>query len=111
MGARRAVTNKLLIQYKKGSRAEKTAILDNLVELTGWNRGHARARLQRAGEVRVVRARAPRGPLYSSRLVSALEPWGRKRRTVLDDGQVGRLREGLEDVAVPARGKGRAKAS
>ena len=35
MGARRAVANKLANQYKKGSRAEKGAILDNLVELTG----------------------------------------------------------------------------
>jgi len=73
MGARRAVTNKLANQYKKGSRAEKGVILDNLVDLTGWNRGHARARLQGAGEVRVVRARTPRAPIYSSRVVSALE--------------------------------------
>lgn len=73
MGTRRAVTNKLAIQYKKGSRADKGVILDNLVALTGWNRGHARSRLQRAGEVRVVRARTPRAPLYSPRVVSALE--------------------------------------
>jgi hypothetical protein len=73
MGARRAVTNKLAIQYQRGSRSEKGAILDQLVELHGWNRGHARARLLGAGEVRVVRVRAPRASIYSPRVVSALE--------------------------------------
>jgi Integrase core domain len=73
MGTRRGVANKLANQYKRGSRSEKGVILDQLVELTGWNRGHARSRLLKAGEVRVVRVSAPRVPIYSSRVVSALE--------------------------------------
>jgi hypothetical protein len=73
MGTRRAVTNKLANQYKRGTRAEKGVILDQLVELTGWNRGHARDRLLGAGDVRVVRVKSPRVPIYSSRVVSALE--------------------------------------
>ena len=73
MGARRAVTNRLANQYKRGSRSEKGVILDQLVELTGWNRGHARSRLLRAGDVPVVRVSTPRVPTYSSRVVSALE--------------------------------------
>jgi transposase InsO family protein len=73
MGVRRAVTNKMAAAYRRGSKSEKTAILDQLCELTGWNRDHARARLRDAGEIRVYRARAARSPVYSPRVVSALE--------------------------------------
>ena len=41
MGVRKAVTDKMAAAYRRGSRSEKTAILDQLCELTGWHRDHA----------------------------------------------------------------------
>src|SRR5579872_1496077 len=73
MGERSSVTNKMGAAYRRGTRAQKAAVLDQLCELTGWHRDHARARLREAGEMRVVRARAPRPAVYPPRVVSALE--------------------------------------
>ena len=73
MAQRRAVTSRLAARYRQATRAEKSEILTHLVELTGWHRDHARAQLRAAGTVRVAVARKPRPPLYSERVITALE--------------------------------------
>ena len=73
MAQRQAVTNRMATKYRQSSRSERSVMLDQLVELTGWHRDHARGELRRAGTVRVVTPRKPRAPIYSARVVSGLE--------------------------------------
>ncbi len=54
MGERRAVTNRLATKHRQATRPEKSRILEDLVELTGWHRDHARAQLSESGTVRLA---------------------------------------------------------
>jgi hypothetical protein len=45
MAARRQVTNKLQVQYRRASKADKTKVLDRVVATTGMGRSTARRAL------------------------------------------------------------------
>ena len=72
MGQRKAVTNKLALAYRRGSRKDKSRVLDELVELTGWHRDWARAQLRNAGKVRPAPGPRTRRPIYTEAEIDAL---------------------------------------
>ena len=73
MAQRRAVTKRMAERYARASKNEKGLMLDELCELTGWSRRHARRALTAAIARPEPAARRSRPKIYGP---SVFEPCG-----------------------------------
>src|SRR4051794_28716226 len=93
MGERKAVTRKLALEYGTASKVRKGQILDQICQLTGWHRNHARKAVKLALVIREVKPRPIRPPVYAEPVIDALRfcwavqgtPCGRLLAPALED--------------------------
>jgi len=95
MSQRQTVTRQLAHRYQTASTTEKATILDQLCQVTGWHRDHARKALQTALRPKTVpQQRKQRDPVYGPDVIAAL----RKVWAVLDAPAGKRLAPFLPEI-------------
>ena len=74
MAQRKAITAAQAKSWPKATKGEKAAILDAVVQVTGWHRDHARKMLRRAAVGDLPGPRSPREPVrrYDTEVTQAL---------------------------------------
>ncbi|WP_233120676.1 hypothetical protein [Tessaracoccus sp. ZS01] len=74
MAQRKAITATQAKAWPKATKAEKAAILDAVVQVTGWHRDHARKMLRRAASGHLPEPRKPRETTrrYDTQVTEAL---------------------------------------
>jgi hypothetical protein len=113
MAERKAVTKQMIKRYPKASKAEKGRMLDELCELTGWTRRHARRALQGARTGAIDRPRRPKERTYGPDVLGPLRlvwavldgPSGKRLAPFMPEIVEALERAGELGVAPEVRGK------